>query len=239
MSLAIRRELLVFGFVRNFYQIDLLPTDIVLLFVIWFGSFMDKIDKSVSDKEINVKTIEGDDPHQIITRKSCSSWRDNYMTAIGQNVIQKGQKQEWKFRLLSRQNELVIGIIDNENITNRVRDVIGVYYDDELHGYGISTYSGNKYHNFNHNGAGRQSFKYATQFTIKKNDVITLTLDLSTEQSTRGLLIYHVKGSIKQAQIKYNGEYTNIAFKVDIDRKYRLAVGFWVSYPKLALLSNM
>ena len=238
--MATRSELLVFGFVRNLHQIDLLPTEIVLLFVVWFGLFMDKIDEDVSDKEIKVETIEGDDPHQIRTRETSSN--NSYMAAIGQSIIQKGQKQDWKMKLLSSQNQLVIGIIDDINITTRPRDAIGLYFDDELHGYGISTVTSNKYHSYNEIGTGRQIFKYATQFKIKKDDVITLTLDLSTEKSTKGLLIYHVeKASINQApaQIQYSGEYTNIAFKVDIDRKYRLAVAFFRTNPKLALFSNI
>ena len=97
-----------------------------------------------------------------------------FRTAIGKSVIQKGEIQVWRFQALSKQAKLIIGIIDTDNVTKR--DVVGLFFDDKLHGYGISTYLGCKYHSWSlhgitNNNDGWYQYDWADQFKIRKNEV--------------------------------------------------------------------
>ena len=151
--------------------------------------FCDKIDEYLSDKSINVETIEAEHTYQIISRldDSWTNWRDLYKTAIGQAIIAKGQIQEWRFKLLSETSSISIGIIDNDNVLFRSRKYIGAWYDDELHGYAVYLGTGKKLHDRDHeNGKGSFILEYAPQFKVKKNDLVTLTRDLSQLRSRKG-----------------------------------------------------
>ena len=86
LKMATKEELLIYGFLRASDELALLPAEIVLLFLTWFGLFRDTIDESLSDKVMEVQTIEGDNPHQVIIRKDTEHWSD-YNTAIGQKII--------------------------------------------------------------------------------------------------------------------------------------------------------
>ena len=216
-------ELLVFGFVKEFVTVAV-PNDILLLLVVWLR-IKDVIDETNSDKGIYVETIDGDNPYQKISRKNLD-WRGKkaYISALGTDIIEKGQTQTWKFKILSNDPSFVIGIIDNNNIS--LREVIGRFYYKELNGYALSTSSGLKYH-----GATiGERFEYAQQFKIELNYLITLTLDLSQEENAKGIVKYIIEPPKKDQRfdVKMDGEHTNIAFdKVDIDKQYRLAVAFW------------
>ena len=241
-----KEKSLVTGFVRNLYEFDLFPLEIITLLATWFGMFCDKIDESLSDNTIKVETIDGDNgiPYQVITRTDddWTSWRDVYKTAIGRALIQKGQIQDWRFRVLSDSSppKVIVGIIDNDNIANR--DVIGSFYDDEVHGYGVSFSRKRKLHdrtnkNTYDDNKGSYEFLYASQFTLKKGDYARLTLDMSQQRSQVGLLTFIVESSSnKDMKIKYDGDYNNVAFKVDINKKWRLAVGFYSDEPIISLV---
>ena len=245
--MATKEARLVYGFVRRLHEINLLPKDILSLIAQIFGRYGDKINKSLSD-DIYIKSSKSKDfSYQMITR--INDYGDNpksYLTAVGDGIIIKGQKQVWKMKLVSTDNTLVVGIVDSETIF--LRDVIGQFYDKKLGGYGISTYTGAKYHNYEYPYTeGTEKFPYAQQFKLGLGDTIILTLDLSQEESDKGLLRYEVeKASNKSKQnknkqtdednIKMDDKYTNIAFEVDINGSYRLAISMYKSKPKIALL---
>ena len=100
--MASKSELLVFEFLRSISQLNILPKEIVLLFVLWLGCD-DKIDEEHCDEPMYVEIM--DDDSQLISR--LSGGNDIYYSVVGQSIIQKGQIQEWRFKILSR--HLVIG----------------------------------------------------------------------------------------------------------------------------------
>ena len=133
-----RRTLLSFGFVRNCCQdqnMDLLPSDIIELLLLWL-SFGDRVSLNLSHKSIQVKTII-DDKHgeceQIKKSQTCGP----HATAICQNIVKKGDKQLWTFKLTEKlqATSIVMGIIDNNTATN----LAGTIHDfsDLSGGYGL------------------------------------------------------------------------------------------------------
>ena len=232
-TMAAEEELLVHGFVRNSFQFDIFPVEIMVLLVTWFGVLRDEIDKVLSDTGIKVlHANRGTGSCQIISGYS-GNWKS---TAIGQKIIAKGDTQKWKLQAMSDDPWLTIGIIEDDNVSKR--EDIGQLYSNQLHGYGISTNRGLKYHDFTTAPfRGARYFRWADLMNIKQNDVIILTLDLSQETNSNGLLMYDVETSeMKNEEMESEVNGDNIAFEVDIDKKWRFAVQFNDSETKVALL---
>ena len=82
---------------------------------------------------------------------------------------------------------LVIGIVDDDRILTR--PLIERFYDNVLNGYGVSTSSCTKYHNAMNYANADSEFLYFKQFnSIGRDDIITIILDLSGQESSNGLL---------------------------------------------------
>ena len=101
------------------HQINVIPEEIISLLIVSFDSKGGRIDSALCDTDINVETITFGNfiPFQII--KSDGYWygkKKEYLSAIGNCIVTKGQIQTWKFQLLDKHNYLVIGIVDDANI---------------------------------------------------------------------------------------------------------------------------
>eukprot|EP01084_Bolivina_argentea_P103417 185241_1 len=204
---------LIFGFTRECCKserIDILPDDIIKLFVEW-TSLSDCFHVEISDESIDIKTLIS---YQTIQRTT-EMWngKNHYSTAIGTDIICKGMKQIWKFKILAKKKNdrptIMVGIIDN-NVAKSL-EYIGTFWEGCSKGYGLSFYSGKKF------GPSCKLTSIQEQ-DLYKIEKFTMILDLTQKNSEYGILYYQIDDS------------KLIAFDaIDIDKEYRCAVALYLN----------
>lgn len=227
-----REELIVYGYVREHFktqQQELPPTDMMGLFTSWFTfSIIDSFDKTLTDQSIifdpsNERKIKGDG-------KKYSA------VAIGKLIVEKGEKQQWKFEFFG-DGVPIIGIVDTEPNGKR-----GWHSDTVFEGYnGYGLELGNWDLFANHDSRERDLKNYMHQFGLveryeeegdihfmKDPLILTMELDMTQAKSKQGTLKYFVENQpicdgVKQ--VRTDGVFANIAYDdIDINKKYRMAV---------------
>ena len=115
----------------------------------------------------------------------------------------------------------VIGIVDNDMIEED--EETGDFSDGVNKGYGLFLCSMLKYHGDEDYGS---AYDYAEQFEIEKNDTITMQLDMTQQISDKGLLFCSIHSKTKSdiKEVRTDGQYSNVLYEVDINKKWRAAV---------------
>ena len=222
MSTEQRKELVVFGYIREFCKdllLDLPPKDLIELFISWI-SFMDKFDKTKSHEII-----------QFIEDTLAIQPAHHYATAVATYIIRKGSKQSWTFKL-SRRGGL-IGIVDNEIVETGASTNIDDFTNSSHRGYGLTMSNWMKYHASDFQNEGH--FKHFDQFIGTDYDenkpiIVVMELDLTQNENENGILRYSFpeESTVDGSDVKTNGEYTNIAYdNIDITKAYRAAVAIY------------
>ena len=128
MMASLRKELLVFGYIREFYESinKEYPTkDLIYLFAKWFA-LIDCWDKEKTHKGIQVSAIS--DTIAIYNSDAlCAS-------CIGSFVVKKGDIQSWTLKANTRY--IMMGIIDNESVTKSNKDIAN-FIEAPYIGYGL------------------------------------------------------------------------------------------------------
>ena len=109
-----RENLLTFGFVRDYCEqnnIDFPPDDIVGLFVSWL-ILCDRFVFKLSHKNIEITTETHDKYGECQQIKKSKDCHKPSVTAIGEGIYKKGDKQSWTFAM-GPSTWLVIGIIED------------------------------------------------------------------------------------------------------------------------------
>ena len=224
MSTKQRKELVVFGYIRAFCKelmLDLPPKDLIELFISWI-TFMDKFDRAKSHE--NIQFIK-----DTLVRHSLST----YATVVGTDIIKKGDKQSWKFKLSRRMG--LIGIVDNGIVesSKNIRHFTGWYHG----GYGLTMSSFEKYHASANYSDGH--FDHVDQLinmdcNENKAIIVTMELDLTQNENEKGILRYTFpeESTADGEDLKTNGKYSNIAYDdIDISKGYRAAVATFTTEP--------
>lgn len=222
---ASRKELLVYGFIREYFainDIELPPDDLMVLFVCWV-ILMDSFDKKKCHKAIKFGIT---DTRITFRRTQYSSV--NYVTAIGTAKVKKGCKEQWRFQ--SHAAYPIIGIISAEIVASK--NNIADHSNRENGGYGLQSTFWDCYHAST--VRSRQLKEYASQFKVDKLPfIITMELDMTQIANDNGVLRYFFHERAEDVKkIWTDGKYTNIAFDdIDINGEYMLAVGVSTSEP--------
>ena len=230
-----KEELVVYGFIREFHRarnIDLPPSDIILLFAIWI-ELMDTFDKTkiaqgiVFDPNNPTKfklAIEADG-HMSQHNYGAERWRSvpaNY-------IVSEGLKRSWKFKV--EPSQTIIGIMENEMIKSK--KTIDDCTSEEHKGYGLFT-GGWFYAHDNNFGIGGWLDRYAKQFNLDDGPlIVTMELDLTQTVNQHGILKYIIHNEKREdvEEISTDDKYSNIAYdNIDISKEYRLVVGVHESY---------
>ena len=215
-----RKNLLSFGFVRECCQnndIDFPPEDIVALFVLWL-SFCDQFDENLSHENIEIITRRDDKygEYQSIAVKHFSRL---HSTAICKQIVKKGYKQSWTFRIedVASITHIIFGIIDNEvAITNEnIAD-----FSSRTGGTGLYLKNMGKYFG----GYDWSEFLYGKQFNFKANDIITMELDLTQDE---GILKFDFSAEMEK-DVSFSDLESNIfCDDIDTNKKWRAAVALF------------
>ena len=216
-----REELLTYGYIRehhNSNNIELPPTDVILLLVSWI-TLIDAFDTNKVPRD-----IQFEDENEARFQRTDTSIED-WVSVVGSYVVQKGSKQLWSFKTIAK--AIIIGIMDDELIKSNDEIYDYTLFADGAYGLHILTWD--KYQRVCHGSIA----KYATQFKLWDffDDSIvikiSMELDMTQKENKNGILKYIVHNETKKSlsEIRTDGEYTNIAWDdVDIDKKYRLVV---------------
>ena len=224
---ALRRTLLVFGFVReicNNYKIQLLPDDLIKSLVIWL-SFADRFDERLTHQEITIESIE-DGQYGTYQRIDLDENADRrYRSAICEQIIKKGEEKTWTFKFDSHptDTDALIGIIEDDIVQTEEPGSISDFSDLTEIGCAIYMRLNRIYNKILQTG---QYFNYGNQFILEKNDMISMKLDLTQKVNKNGILsfVYHskVKSGVDISKC------SNIVDgKIDINKEYRAAVALY------------
>eukprot|EP01084_Bolivina_argentea_P188452 324422_1 len=229
--MSVKKELLVFGYIRLHCQIHL-PHDITKLFVEWI-EWMDSFDTNKSHECFTFVTNR-----TLVKRDTKDTTMPHYTSAFGETIVCKGDIQSWIFQVGSV--GFFIGIIEEEIV--QTYENIEDFTDAKHRGYGISLALANKYHACGYQG--HESFGYAEQFALfrfflnnSKQLNVKMKLDLS-QSNGMGLLsfIFDVPSKFCNDKISTEGQYSNIAFdNIDVNKKYRAAVCCLGSYGSIEM----
>ena len=182
-------------------SIDLLPSDIIELFVLWL-SFCDRFVPDLSDDNIE---ILGAECQQVKVRAGGGHY---CATAVCKDIVKKGEKQSWKFQVVDK--EVILGIMEDKVAVERagkIRD-----FSSSKGGYGLFLSDMRKYlDDYN-----ARVFEYAQQFEVKENDIITMELDLTKD---KGVLTFTFH-SKEKPQITDNIFYDQF----EVNKNWRAAV---------------
>lgn len=211
-----RKNLLSIGFVREYCKennVEFLPSDIIELFILWL-SLCDRFDKDLSHKSIQF-TMKSD--NNYIDYEQIAVTEFGHKTAIGHQIIRKGDRQLWTFQLIKniKDAHVILGIIDNKTANQRK----GIICDFSFKERGYGLYLNNMY---KYCGTkARTRFEYGTQFEFKTGDMITMELDLTNQ--VKGGQLRFTFHSIKSA--KYIESSSNVCYdNLDINEEWRGAV---------------
>ena len=112
----INNQLLIYGYIKQYILIKLIPTDIIGHIQLWFGSRKDKWDK------INTSTNIIYDNNDDSMIKRIVKWDGYHYNAFGYNLIGKGQIKKWKLKIIKTKPRFTsciqLGIIEFKRITN-------------------------------------------------------------------------------------------------------------------------
>ena len=232
-----KKKLLTFGFVREFCNAEnmvFLPNDIVELFVLWL-IFCDRIDINLCHEYIEL-TTKTDDKYGEYQQIGLKEFSYKHSTAICEQIIKKGNKQLWtfKFEEIATDTYVILGIIDN-NIA--IKEKGGIRdFSVELGGYGLYLSSMRKYageYSLLYAGGGSSIFGYGQRFRFKKNDMITMELDLTKQ---KGVLSFTFHAEYKSYLYLSKDLPSNVAYNdVDVDKQWRGAVA--ICDPELDIVS--
>ena len=193
-----KKNLLSFGFVREYCKqnnLDFPPDDIVGLFAIWL-LICDSFDTHLSHEEMDI-TTEIDAKYgecQTIVNKVGTGYG---RTAICANICKRGDKQYWKFQINGDDwynlKSVVIGIID-DSVLNQDNNKNIVDFSIEKGGFGLYLKNMLMYHAGNF--WNTTTFEYGKQFNFKRNDIITMQLDLT---GAKGILSLTTDADIEES----------------------------------------
>ena len=147
------KQLIANGFVREIVYSEktigddetTIPMDIIKLISIWIH-FIDTLDPKLSHPKMLItheflsvndddENIIGSKQYECVERGSDPDrqWFHSY----GTDVIEKGQKKRWEFKILHNHDSLKIGIIDVEYALPDIEN-----FKKKKYGYGLSFGSG-------------------------------------------------------------------------------------------------
>lgn len=221
----IRKELLIFGYVRKYCKwtnVPLLSDDLILLLIEWTKP-TDSFDKTLSHKDIVFHP-------KLLSLDSYQCRRNNswatYTAAVGKAIIGKGDKETWTIRI---GRESIIGIMNTDMLGQIKKRQIGRFVNSHHKGYGLSLDVWSKYHNSDMDTNGFID-DYADQFDIMDDEiVISMELDMTQTKNKRGILsvMIHEKKRDGIMEIRIDGQYSNIVYdNIDITKKYRAVFAF-------------
>ena len=219
-----RKQLLFAGFLRKHGA--QIPKHLTLWIPRWI-SFNDYIDRTDSDSMVKIQTLKHDDfiEYQKISRKYSFV---RCKTVIGSHRVRRGMKRTWHFHVEEGRPtpDVVLGIVKQEYVSQYAPTLfnLGEFWNNKSDGgYIVSFRSGNKHH------YGR-GFPFFKPELCSKIQSFSMTLDLSQQQSDRGLLSYNAPGN-EDCFLE-----TNIAFLFEIgEQEYRCAIGLFPSSPEVAI----
>eukprot|EP01084_Bolivina_argentea_P319078 553452_1 len=227
------KKQLIFGYIREYCDsnsivFDSIPHDIIKLFLLWV-TLSDHFDKYKCHPDLILTTVMNENPsYESIKPKEYDEIdAHTYASAIGQQIIYKGQKQKWMFQLKKLGFSILIGIVDN--VIVECNDEIGDFTNSKFQGYGICGSSGVKY-----NGTGSETkYPYALRYDFKENDKITMILDLTEKENKNGILSFIFHADTIQSNfenVSPDATPTNIAYDdIDINKAYRCAIALHTS----------
>eukprot|EP00483_Globobulimina_turgida_P007614 UN07629 len=121
--------------------------------------------------------------------------------------------------------DIIIGIINDDMMTQNDEIEIDDFTDREWKGYGLYLYSMLKYHASQREHDG--TFEYGRQFKYGDNDTITMELDLTQSKNKNGILSFDTSAvydpripRISLARVNENSFYSDI----NINKRYRMAI---------------
>ena len=236
-----RRDILVTGYIRKKHP--KLPKDIILMIINW--TFINDLWQNIN----NNKDMMITNNQQTIERISkCSR---NCYYGFGHEIITKSsykQMKKWKIKinkieyLEDNDCSLLIGIIESKKINwIKSNKFLGDFTYGVYGGYALKIASNKSYFVHKH----KKQLIYLENGKFKKNDIISIKLDLSNKNITNnhnknpnntkyGKLKFKFKEN-DGTEIKYglNSEYKwentkyTIFNNIDINKKYNLIIGMY------------
>ena len=182
---------------------------------------IDYIDKSKSHPQIAIDTTE-------TGTKFGHTGDAKYAGVVGTIIVKKGMKQRWTFKMSARIKYPQIVIMSDALI--RAKSVITDNMDADHEGYGLQIDIEHGWLLYHGEGCADGNLRmYANQFEIKRwhKLLISMELDMTQTENQNGVLKYiiHNKPKTDIAEIRTDGEYSNVAYDdIDIDKKYRMSV---------------
>ena len=190
-----RKRLLVFGYVREYCKIkniEFPPDDIVGLFLLWL-LFTEHFDKHLSHPLMIIKSIDNETQNLSLNMEKTRT--DDWYTAIGNTVIEKGEIYQWKFKThgpLFRLTEIILGVIENDMIDSN--KAIDDFTRELWNGWGLWIRAMYRYHASDFNDG---IYWYAKQFKFKAGNTITMILDLSQDD---GILSFDIDADLDMSK---------------------------------------
>eukprot|EP01084_Bolivina_argentea_P289858 497811_1 len=143
-------EFVVIGYIRNCWKSLNIPsylfpsTDLLQYVVIWF-SFLDYIDPQTTHQSLKIRDVMKDsgDEYQLlileaVLEKDRSAMK--HFRAFGTDMVQKGERKIWKFRMKSKCNcflDGMIGIVETQ-YANKDMSVYESFVFPPCSGYGVT-----------------------------------------------------------------------------------------------------
>eukprot|EP01084_Bolivina_argentea_P097778 175766_1 len=265
------RKYLVYGFVRKCWKTLLqfnsnelmkeFPCNYIMDLLINIISISDSFNEYYTNLNIIISNkpiyhLKSYRNVQIIERRK--EWNTQCYHTFGNDIITRGSKQIWKFKICGYNNNspcIVIGIIETSKIKNFVNNYDGSFnssfnsFNDEWNkGYALYTADWNIYHK---DTKGIPFTDNCIRLNITPNDVIAMEVDLTQKyvlnynnknisKSLMSLKEYKSKSQCGTIKYIFNGKtdvFKNdgIAFNnIDINKTYQLAIGMYLK-DKLAM----